>query len=247
MRKTLTDKGVAALKPRPQRYAYPDPELRGHYVRIQPSGAKASSPSPASPDGKQVWTHDRRGRRACGIEEAREQARDGDRARPRRAAGVREPRAKPSPTSPSNWLKRHVERERPALRRRSSGCCERHVLPAWNEREFLASAAAMLPPCSTRSRTTTARGRPTTAEHRAQHHELVRRPARRLQPADRARHAAAESEAQARGRIFDDDEIRAIWKAAEASGTFGGIVRLALLTAQRRTKFVDHEMGRHLG
>jgi len=31
MRKTLSDKGVAALKPRAARYATPDPELRGHY------------------------------------------------------------------------------------------------------------------------------------------------------------------------------------------------------------------------
>jgi len=39
MRKTLSDKGVAALKPRAGRYAFPDPELRGHYVRVQPTGA----------------------------------------------------------------------------------------------------------------------------------------------------------------------------------------------------------------
>ena len=38
MRKTITDKGVAALKPRAKRYAYPDPELRGHWIRVQPSG-----------------------------------------------------------------------------------------------------------------------------------------------------------------------------------------------------------------
>jgi len=41
MRKTLSDKGVAALNPRAARYALPDPELRGHYVRVQPSGAKS--------------------------------------------------------------------------------------------------------------------------------------------------------------------------------------------------------------
>ena len=57
MRKTLSDKGVAALKVRPQRYAYPDPELRGHYVRVQPSGAKAFVTVARSPAGKQVWTH----------------------------------------------------------------------------------------------------------------------------------------------------------------------------------------------
>jgi hypothetical protein len=41
MRRTMTDKGVAALKPRAQRYAVGDPELRGHWIRVQPSGAKS--------------------------------------------------------------------------------------------------------------------------------------------------------------------------------------------------------------
>jgi hypothetical protein len=39
-RKTLSDIGVANLRPRALRYAFPDPELRGHYVRVTPSGAK---------------------------------------------------------------------------------------------------------------------------------------------------------------------------------------------------------------
>jgi integrase len=42
--------------------------------------------------------------------------------------------------------------------------------------------------------------------------------------------------AQARARILADDEIRHIWLAAETNGTFGAIVRICLLTAQRRTK-----------
>jgi integrase len=37
-------------------------------------------------------------------------------------------------------------------------------------------------------------------------------------------------------RILDDDELRTIWTAAEANGKFGAIVRLALLTAQRKRK-----------
>jgi hypothetical protein len=56
MRKTLSDKGVAALKARPQRYAFPDPELAGHYVRVQPSGAKAFVIVTRDPAGKQVWS-----------------------------------------------------------------------------------------------------------------------------------------------------------------------------------------------
>ena len=40
-RKTLSDKGVAALRPTAARYAKPDPELRGHYVRVTPNGQKS--------------------------------------------------------------------------------------------------------------------------------------------------------------------------------------------------------------
>jgi integrase len=42
-----------------------------------------------------------------------------------------------------------------------------------------------------------------------------------------------------RARILDDDELRAVWEAAEGNGTFGAIVRLALLTAQRREKIAS--------
>jgi integrase len=41
-----------------------------------------------------------------------------------------------------------------------------------------------------------------------------------------------------RERTLSDDEIRAVWKAAEQSGTFGALVKVALLTAQRREKVV---------
>jgi len=53
----------------------------------------------------------------------------------------------------------------------------------------------------------------------------IARGMRRTDPADRAR-----------DRILDDDEIRAVWIAAEANGKFGAILRLALMTAQRRDK-----------
>jgi integrase len=41
---------------------------------------------------------------------------------------------------------------------------------------------------------------------------------------------------KARDRILDDDEIRALWAAADDCGTFGAMMQLALLTAQRREK-----------
>jgi integrase len=39
-----------------------------------------------------------------------------------------------------------------------------------------------------------------------------------------------------RKRVLSDEELRAVWQAAEGAGQFGAIVHLALLTAQRREK-----------
>jgi integrase len=41
---------------------------------------------------------------------------------------------------------------------------------------------------------------------------------------------------RARSRFLTDDEIRALWAAADASGTFGALVKVALLVGQRREK-----------
>jgi integrase len=43
---------------------------------------------------------------------------------------------------------------------------------------------------------------------------------------------------RARSRILDDDEIRAVWQACDKLGTYGALVRLLLLTAQRFDKVV---------
>ena len=41
----------------------------------------------------------------------------------------------------------------------------------------------------------------------------------------------------ARSRILTDDEIRSLWKAcSDANETFGALLKVALLTAQRRDK-----------
>src|SRR5690242_19842378 len=55
-RKSLSDTGVAALKPRAAHYAEADPELRGHYVRVAPTGAKTFWAVARETGGKQVWT-----------------------------------------------------------------------------------------------------------------------------------------------------------------------------------------------
>ena len=43
------------------------------------------------------------------------------------------------------------------------------------------------------------------------------------------------SETRTRDRILDDDELRKIWRQAEANdGTFGALIRILLTTSQRR-------------
>jgi integrase len=47
------------------------------------------------------------------------------------------------------------------------------------------------------------------------------------------------NEKKARDRILDDEEIRAVWNVCAGNGTFGALVRLALLTAQRESKLAN--------
>src|SRR5215218_5160187 len=106
-RRTLSDRGVAALRPAAKRYAMPDPELRGHYVRVQPSGAKSFVAVASAPGGKQIWT-------TIGaadilkIDEARTRARE---VIGRVRAGLPPEPAKVETFSAvaTNWLQRHVE------------------------------------------------------------------------------------------------------------------------------------------
>jgi integrase len=55
----------------------------------------------------------------------------------------------------------------------------------------------------------------------------------------------SDPKARARSRILNDDEIRTVWKAAEADGVFGALVRMALLTGQRAGK-LSHMKWEHI-
>jgi prepilin-type processing-associated H-X9-DG protein len=135
MRKTLSDKGVAALKPRAARYALPDPELRGHYVRIQPSGAKSFVSVASSPAGKQIWTTIGAAD-VMSIDEARIQARDAI-GRVRAGLPAVEAKADTFGAVTANWLRRHVEPKGLRSSKEIVRLLDRHILPAWRDREFV--------------------------------------------------------------------------------------------------------------
>jgi len=235
MSRTLSDKGVAALKPRPNRYVKPDPQLLGHYVRVMPSGAKSFVTVARTPSGKQVWTTIGAAD-ALGIEDARERAREainrvrgGLPAIPAQAATVGDVAA--------SWCKRHVEANGLRTARNIGRLLDKHVLPAWRDREF------------TGIRRSDITGLLDKVEdgHGARQADVVLTIIRSLCNWYAARHddyavpvvramKRQSATAQARSRVLDDDEIRALWHAAETSGKLGAMVRLALLTAQRRAK-----------
>lgn len=237
-RKSLTDKGISALKSRAARYAFADPQLAGHYVRVTPNGAKSFVCVARNPDGQQVWTTIG----ACEvmpIEEARGRARD-MLQRVRDGLPAITPKGETFGEVATNWIKRHVEPNRLRSRKEIVRLLGRHILPVWRNREFLgirrSDVAGLLDQVEDNHGARQAdyclnivRSIMNWAAARADddYRPPIVRGMRRQSP-----------QAQSRARILDDAEVLAIWKAAEANGTFGAIIRVALLTAQRRSKVV---------
>jgi integrase len=230
-RKTLTDKSVAALKPRDKLYAQPDPQLPGHYIRVSPTGGKSFVAVTRDPNGKQVWTTIGKAH-LIGIDEARAKARE---IINRVKGGQRVEGPESFQEVANEWFKRHVEAKgiitAPAIR----GNLRNHVLPVWAGREFESikrgDVSALLDSIEDRAG-------PVAADRvlqilssifnwfAARHDDYnspIVRGMRRTKTRERAR-----------DRTLSDDEVRLIWSKAE--GTFGDLVKLLLLTGQRRDK-----------
>jgi integrase len=237
MPRTLSDKGVAALKPRPSRYVKPDPQLLGHYVRVMPSGAKSFVTVARSPSGKQVWTTIGAAD-ALGIQDAREQAREAIK-RVRAGLSAIPAQAATFGDVAASWRKRHVEANGLRTASRIGYLLDKHVLPEWREREFT----------SIRRSEITALLDDVEDNHGARQADAILTIIRSLCNWYAARHddyavptvrgmMRQSAAARARARVLDDDELRVLWHASETNGKLGAMVRLALLTAQRRAKIV---------
>jgi len=235
-RKTLSDLGVAALKPRPKVYQFPDPQQPGLSVRVTPTGAKSFMLVTRDPAGKQIWkTVGRPGEMA--IEEARERAKI---VKARIKAGLPSEEAKPETPETfrevaENWMRRHVE----AKGLRSGGeikrTLDKYVLPSWRDREFVGIKRSDIATLLDRIED----------EHGARQADLVLAYLRTMATWYAARRddyvppfirGMRRKAPVKRDRVLTDDETRAVWQAAEKAGNYGAIIRLALLTAQRREK-----------
>jgi integrase len=235
VRKTLSDKGVAVLKPRSTAFAYPDPELRGHYVRIHASGSKVFVAVARDPNGKQIW-HTIGNADVLKIDEARDQARE---AIKRIKAGL--PPLEAPPVTPDsfrsvaeNWLKRHVEKNKLRTQPEIERCLLVYVYPHWADRPFTgirrADFTALL------DRIEDERGSRMAdivfGVVRSIGNWMAGRDDTYLSPFN-VRGQRRSSGAK-RSRILDDSELRKVWKEAEGSGSFGALIKTLLLTGQRR-------------
>ena len=233
MARNLTDKGVAAIKPRGKTYTQSDPQMPGHYVRVTPTGSKSYVAVARDTRGKQIWTTI--GNTAhINIEEARQQAREvikrvkagQDRAGPKRFESVAH-----------EWLHRHVDakglRDEYEIRR----VLAKHILPAWGGREFESirrgDVATLLDQVEDESGARTAdkvlelmSGVSRWYEKRNENYvSPITRGMKRYSTKDHAR-----------SRILDDNEVRKLWAACDTANGYGALVKLLLLTGQRREK-----------
>ena len=233
MARNLTDKGVAALKPRAKAYSIPDPQLPGHMVRVQPTGNKSFVAVTRDPRGKQIWT-------TIGsvtlstIEEARQEAKE---VIKRIKAGKDKAGPQSFEAVAKDWLHRHVDakglRDAYEIRR----VLKKHIMPEFGGREFESirrgDVSRLLDQVEDESGARTAdkvleitSGIGRFYETRNENYSSpIIKGMKRYSTKDHARK-----------RILSDDEIRKLWAISDTANGYGALVKLLLLTGQRREK-----------
>jgi integrase len=233
-RQLLTDKQVRGLQKKKLRYSYSDPEMRGHYVRVMPDGPNVFCVVTRDPYGKQIW-HTIGNADELKIEESREAARLAI-GRIKKGLPVVE-RVPEKPDSfrvvAQNWLKRHVAAKKLRTAADIERCLTKYVFPHWADREFVGvkrgDVAKLLDHVEDHHGSRQADVcltilRSIANWYAVRNDDYVPPFARGM-----SRHTN-----KPRDRVLSDPELREVWKQAEAEGTFGALVRLLLLTGQRR-------------
>jgi integrase len=235
----LTQARIEKLRPTEKRYQVPDQECPGLYVRITPAGSKTFTIVARDPAGRQVWREVKGAIVGDPLDDVRTKAREGL----RRLKAGQDPFPPPPPRADTfgavvaNYLVLHVEanglRTRPEIER----CLNKYVLPLWREREFedirRSDVTRLLDGIVKNHGARQAdvvlaivRGIMNWQGSRLDDYvsPIVRRMAR-TKPAERKRE-----------RILADDELRTLWPILGQSGSFGAMLKLLLLSAQRREK-----------
>jgi integrase len=235
----LTQARIEKLRPAEKRYQVPDPECPGLYVRITPAGSKTFTIVARDPTGRQVWRGVKGAIVGDPLDDVRARAREGLR-RLKAGQDPFPPALPPADTFGAvvdNFLVLHVEanglRSRPEIER----CLNKYVLPLWRGREFedirRSDVTRLLDGIVKDHGARQAdyvlaivRGVMNWQASRLDDYvsPIVRRMAR-SKPAERKRE-----------RILSDDELRTLWPLLGDCGGFGALLKLLLLSGQRREK-----------
>lgn len=239
-RKVLTDAMIDALPRRDAVYFHADPELPKHGIRVRPTGPGAYTVITRDPLRKQRWV--KIGSTAeMKIAEARDVARTVIKRVEKGLAPFEAPPVAPDTVADviANFLKRHVEKNGMRTADEVRRVMGKYILPRWADRPFAeirrSDIAKLLDDIEDKHGPWIAdaclaqlRSVATWFASRNDDYQLpFVRGMRRVDKHERAR-----------TRILNDDELRAVWKAAEQAGVFGALVKLLLLTGQRRDKVV---------
>jgi integrase len=224
-RRHLTDEQIRKLPRKTKRYTLADPELIGHYLRIPARKSKApiTFVAVARRDGKPRWT-------TLGtmdtlrLSQARERA--------RRAIGsIQHDHSVAS--AAEDWLRRQVRAKGFRTVRERERIVERHIIPSLGSRAMSDvrkdDLTAMLDRIEDESGAPMADAVLRIFRAIARFHHQRREDYQA--PATSGMWRVSE---RTRKRILTDAEIKAIWNCD--GGAFGAMVKLALLTAQRRDK-----------
>jgi integrase len=229
--KQFTDEDIRNMPAKRKRFAVPDSDQRGLYIRVTPKGAKSFVVVTTGLDGKQIWKVIGR-TDTMSIEKAREEAR---RVIQAIHTGADLAGAQSFAALAEEWLKRHAKNLRSIDSKR--GHLRNHILPAFANREFASlrrgDVVRLLDKIEDNAGPVAADNVLNTLSSICHWYSI--RHENYTIPTVKGMRRTSQKE-RARKRILSDEELRAVWRAAEANGTFGAFVRLALLTAQRREK-----------
>lgn len=133
--KRLDDDGVAKLKPPKKRVTIPDPECRGHYIRMTPNGTKSYWAVARDPSGKQHWQLIG-SPESIKIEDARDKARKVIRAI-RAAVGGEVAKDSSFEGVALDWFERHVVKNGLRSEKKMGAYLRKYIIPAFAGMEFV--------------------------------------------------------------------------------------------------------------
>ena len=247
-RKRLTDRSLKALKPTKKRYDVMDTDVPGFGVRVTERGQRtfiliARYPGSSNPTRRAIGEYP-----ALSLEKARERARhwrdlvrqgidpktEEDRLR---RLELRKQQTTFAAVA-EDFLERHVKGQR--KERDTEREIRKELIAHWGERPIasitredvvaLVDAIARRAPYLAHN---------VLAHVRSLFNWAINRGTYGLEtsPCDRLKPSALIGPKQARQRILNDDELRAVWHATEIIGyPFGPLYRLLLLTGARKTE-----------